>query len=49
MMRYPVDLVREGSKTLVSFPDFPNTHTYGDDEEEALTRALDALEWRLEP
>jgi antitoxin HicB len=47
MMQYPVRLVREGSKTLVSFPDFPNVHTYGDDEEEALTRAVDALETYL--
>ena len=44
MMQYPVSLTREGSKTLVSFPDFPNVHTYGDDEEAALTRAVDAIE-----
>jgi antitoxin HicB len=47
MMQYPVNLVREGSKTLVSFPDFPDIHTYGDDQEEALTRAVDALETYL--
>jgi antitoxin HicB len=47
MMQYPVNLVREGSKTLVSFLDFPHVHTYGDDEEEALTRAVDALETYL--
>jgi antitoxin HicB len=41
------NLVREGSKVLVSFPDFPNVHTYGDDEAEALTRGLDALETYL--
>jgi len=39
MKRFPVCLAREGSKTTVSFPDFPNVQTYGDDEEEALTRA----------
>jgi antitoxin HicB len=44
MLQYPVRLTREGSRTLVSFPDFPNVHTYGDDEAEALTRAVDALE-----
>lgn len=44
MMQYPVKLTREGTKVLVSFPDFPNVHTYGDDEEEALQRAVDALE-----
>jgi antitoxin HicB len=47
MTQYPVNLVREGSKTLVSFSDFPNVHTYGDDEAEALTRAGDALETYL--
>jgi antitoxin HicB len=46
-MLYPVNLVREGSKTLVSFSDFPNVHTYGDDEKEALARAVDALETYL--
>jgi antitoxin HicB len=29
---------------LVSFPDFPETHTFGDDENEALVRAVDLLE-----
>jgi len=47
MMQYQVNVVSEGSKTLVSFSDFPNTHTYGDDEAEALTRAVDALETYL--
>jgi len=47
MTQYPVDLTREASRTLVSFPDFPNVHTYGDDEGEALSRAVDALETYL--
>ena len=47
MTQCPVDLTREGSRTLVSFPDFPNVHTYGDDEGEALSRAVDALETYL--
>jgi antitoxin HicB len=47
MLRYPVKLVRESGKVLVSFPDFPNVHTYGDDEPEALSRAADALETML--
>jgi antitoxin HicB len=47
MMQYPVNLTREGSRTLVAFPDFPNVHTYGDDEGEALSRAVDALETYL--
>jgi antitoxin HicB len=44
MVQYPVILAPEGSKIMVSFPDFPNVHTYGDDEAEALTRAVDAIE-----
>jgi antitoxin HicB len=44
MIQYPVNLIREGKKILISFPDFPNVHTYGDDQAEALTRAVDALE-----
>lgn len=47
MIQYPIHLKREGSKILVTFPDFPNVHTYGDDEAEALTRAVDALETYL--
>jgi len=37
-------LTREGPQVLVSFPDFPNVHTYGHDADEALVRAVDALE-----
>src|SRR6516165_5678967 len=44
MLRYPVHLTREGSRVLVSFPDFPNVHTYGEDKDEARARAVDALE-----
>jgi antitoxin HicB len=47
MMQYPVELAREGTRILVSFPDFPNVHTYGNDEAEALARAVDALETYL--
>ncbi len=47
MTKYPVTLKREGSRVLVGFPDFPDVHTYGDDEPEALTRAVDALETYL--
>ena len=46
-MRYPVSLARQGSKILVSFPDFPNVHTYGADHGDALKRAVDALETYL--
>jgi antitoxin HicB len=47
MMRYPVILARQGSKVLVSFPDFPNVQTYGADHRNALKRAVDALETYL--
>ena len=43
-MEYPVTLERDDNDTLlVSFPDFPEAHTFGDDREEALARAQDAL------
>ena len=43
-MDYPVRLERDDNDTiLVSFPDFPEAHTYGNDVENALTRAPDAL------
>jgi antitoxin HicB len=46
-MRYPVNLTREDGRVLVSFPDFPDVHTFGDDEQEAMARAVDALETML--
>ena len=42
MAGYPVTLTTEGDQVLVDFRDFP-AHTYGDDQDEALTRAVDAL------
>jgi antitoxin HicB len=47
MLRYPVKLTPEDGKVLVSFPDFPDVHTFGDDEPEALARSVDALETML--
>ncbi|MGH9608607.1 MAG: type II toxin-antitoxin system HicB family antitoxin [Bryobacteraceae bacterium] len=44
MLRYPVVLTQEDGKILVGFPDFPNVHTFGDDRQEAMARAVDALE-----
>jgi antitoxin HicB len=42
---YPVILELDTNDTvLVSFPDFPEAHTFGDDENEALVRAVDLLE-----
>src|SRR5437879_1398465 len=44
MLRYPVKLEREGKYILASFPDVAGVHTYGRDRDEALSRAIDALE-----
>ena len=45
MIKYPVILKPDTNGTvLVSFPDIPEAHTFGDDESEALLRAVDALE-----
>jgi antitoxin HicB len=43
-MDYPVTLERDDNDTiLVSFPDFPEAHTFGETKDEALARAEDAL------
>jgi antitoxin HicB len=45
MLRYPVKLEHDSNGTiLVSFPDVPEAHTFGDDRAEALARAVDAVE-----
>jgi antitoxin HicB len=45
MLRYPVKLERDtNGTTLATFPDVPEAHTFGEDREEALARAVDALE-----
>ena len=44
MQTYPVVLAPDDNNTvLVTFPDFPEAVTYGDDEDEALLNAADAL------
>jgi antitoxin HicB len=44
MLAYPVELRQDDNDTLVvSFPDFPEAHTFGADRDEALRRAQDAL------
>ena len=44
-MWYPVKMKRDTNDTiLVSFPDFPEAVTFGEDKEDALLRAVDALE-----
>jgi antitoxin HicB len=48
MLRYPVTLEKDTNGTiLVSFPDVPEAHTFGEDEGEALMHAADALETAL--
>lgn len=43
-MDYPIKLEKDDNGTiLVNFPDFPEAHTYGNDIEDALTHAPDAL------
>jgi antitoxin HicB len=43
-MNYRVKLERDDNNTVVvDFPDFPEAHTFGDDEADALRRAQDAL------
>jgi len=43
-MRYPVDLERDDDTILVGSPDFPEMHTFGDDEADALHHAVAAME-----
>jgi antitoxin HicB len=48
MIRYPVNLERDDlGNFLVSFPDVPGALTFGSDRDEALARAVDALESML--
>lgn len=43
-MDYPIILERDDNDTvLVSFPDFPEAHTFGESERDALAHAVDAL------
>lgn len=45
MLAYPVDLERDTNGTLlVTFPDFAEAVTFGEDESDALLRAAGALE-----
>jgi len=48
MLRYPVRLKRDTNGTiLVNFPDVPEAHTFGEDADQALMHAVDALESAL--
>ena len=45
MLAYPVHLERDDNRTLLATcPDFPELTTFGDNADEAVARALDALE-----
>ena len=45
MLRYAVKLERDSNGTILAgFPDVPEAHTFGEDREEALARAAEALE-----
>jgi antitoxin HicB len=49
MLSYPVKLELDTNDTyLVTFPDIPEATSVGDDEDEALLNALDALESAIE-
>ena len=48
MLRYRVKLSKDTNGTiLVDVPAIPEAHTFGDDREEALLRAVDAIETAL--
>ncbi|MGA9625969.1 MAG: type II toxin-antitoxin system HicB family antitoxin [Bryobacteraceae bacterium] len=48
MLRYPVTLERDTNGTMrVEFPDVPEANTFGEDADEALMQAVDALESAL--
>jgi antitoxin HicB len=48
MLRYPVSLKRDTNGTvLVRFPDVPEAHTFGEETNDALRHAVDALETAL--
>jgi antitoxin HicB len=47
MLVYPVELKDDDGTVLVEFPDVLEAITYGDDRDEALIHAVDALETML--
>ncbi len=49
MNAYPVELTADDNDTvMVTFPDVPESISFGEDEADALARAADALETALE-
>jgi antitoxin HicB len=47
MLNYPATLTKDGGTFLVTFRDVPEAITFGADKEEALLKAVDALETGL--
>jgi len=43
MLRYPIRITEDDGAFVVSFPDFPEAHTFGEDTDEAKARAVDTL------
>jgi antitoxin HicB len=43
MIRYPVNLIEDCGKILVTFDDVPEAFTFGEDRKHALKKAKDAL------
>ena len=48
MLTYAARIVKEDGAYLVSFPEFPNVHTYGETPEDALNNASEALNGTIE-
>ena len=48
MQGYPVNLRKDGKYILVTFPDIPEAITQGDNREDALHHAADALETAMD-
>lgn len=45
MLAYPITLIADDNDTvMVTAPDFPELATFGDDREDAMARARDALD-----
>lgn len=44
MLAYPIHLENDDDTVLATSPDFPELTTFGDDREEAIAHAVDALE-----
>ncbi len=44
MLDYPVQLEDDDGSILVTAPDFPELTTFGEDRDDALMRAVDALQ-----